>query len=177
MNILSVPKHLANCHGHEGNRSPLRPAALAQNHPNLFLKRPGKAIHNTNVGPSIKSMQDFTIVSSSFCQSFCSKKFFETQHRLLLVFFVIAKRWVANCGGGPALLNYFPLLPCFIDLDEITALCTVIRIESLKNYFPLVGDSKNNLWLLSSKYHYCLVSLMWMKIGSNDITAQVPGVS
>jgi hypothetical protein len=25
--------------------------------------------------------------------------------------------------------------------------------------------------------HYCLVSLMWMKIGSNDITAQVPGVS
>jgi hypothetical protein len=27
------------------------------------------------------------------------------------------------------------------------------------------------------KIHYCLVSLMWMKIGSNDITAQVPGVS
>jgi hypothetical protein len=27
------------------------------------------------------------------------------------------------------------------------------------------------------KSHYCLVSLMWMKIGSNDITAQVPGVS
>jgi hypothetical protein len=27
------------------------------------------------------------------------------------------------------------------------------------------------------KGHYCLVSLMWMKIGSNDITAQVPGVS
>jgi hypothetical protein len=27
-----------------------------------------------------------------------------------------------------------------------------------------------------SKIHYCLVSLMWMKIGSNDITAQVPGV-
>jgi hypothetical protein len=25
--------------------------------------------------------------------------------------------------------------------------------------------------------HYCLVSLMWMKIGSNDITEQVPGVS
>jgi hypothetical protein len=25
--------------------------------------------------------------------------------------------------------------------------------------------------------HYCLVSLMWMKIGSNDITAQMPGVS
>jgi hypothetical protein len=25
--------------------------------------------------------------------------------------------------------------------------------------------------------HYCLVSLMWMKISSNDITAQVPGVS
>jgi hypothetical protein len=25
--------------------------------------------------------------------------------------------------------------------------------------------------------HYCLVSLMWIKIGSNDITAQVPGVS
>jgi hypothetical protein len=25
--------------------------------------------------------------------------------------------------------------------------------------------------------HYCLVSLMWMKIGSNDISAQVPGVS
>jgi hypothetical protein len=28
-----------------------------------------------------------------------------------------------------------------------------------------------------SNFHYCLVSLMWMKIGSNDITAQVPGVS
>jgi hypothetical protein len=27
------------------------------------------------------------------------------------------------------------------------------------------------------KIHYCLVSLMWMKIGSNDITAQVPRVS
>jgi hypothetical protein len=31
-----------------------------------------------------------------------------------------------------------------------------------------IGDKKG---------HYCLVSLMWMKIGSNDITAQVPGVS
>jgi hypothetical protein len=30
---------------------------------------------------------------------------------------------------------------------------------------------------LKNKNHYCLVSLMWMKIGSNDITAQVPGVS
>jgi hypothetical protein len=27
------------------------------------------------------------------------------------------------------------------------------------------------------KPHYCLLSLMWMKIGSNDITTQVPGVS
>jgi hypothetical protein len=25
--------------------------------------------------------------------------------------------------------------------------------------------------------HYCLVSLMWMKIGSKAITEQVPGVS
>jgi hypothetical protein len=30
-----------------------------------------------------------------------------------------------------------------------------------------------------ANFHYCLaiVSLMWMKIGSNDITAQMPGVS
>jgi hypothetical protein len=28
-----------------------------------------------------------------------------------------------------------------------------------------------------SHVHYCLVSLMWMKNGSNDIAAQVPGVS
>jgi hypothetical protein len=37
-------------------------------------------------------------------------------------------------------------------------------------------------WYISPRFnnsssHYCLVSLMWMKIGSNDITAQVPGVS
>jgi hypothetical protein len=29
----------------------------------------------------------------------------------------------------------------------------------------------------SNLFHYCLVSLMWIKIGGNDITAQVPGVS
>jgi hypothetical protein len=37
--------------------------------------------------------------------------------------------------------------------------------------------SQNKLRVSKIKNHYCLVSLMWMKIGSNDITAQVPGVS
>jgi hypothetical protein len=32
-------------------------------------------------------------------------------------------------------------------------------------------------WQWRGIIHYCLVLLMWMKIGSNDITAQVPGVS
>jgi hypothetical protein len=36
------------------------------------------------------------------------------------------------------------------------------------------GKNSRQSWL---NMHYCLVSLMWMKIGSNDITAQVPGVS
>jgi hypothetical protein len=36
------------------------------------------------------------------------------------------------------------------------------------------GGATSDFW---SNDHYCLVSLMWMKIGSNDITAQVPGVS
>jgi hypothetical protein len=31
--------------------------------------------------------------------------------------------------------------------------------------------------IFNGNIHYSLVSLMWMKIGSNDITAQVPGVS
>jgi hypothetical protein len=34
-----------------------------------------------------------------------------------------------------------------------------------------------DLHFSNANVHYCLVSLMWMKIGSNDITAQVPGVS
>jgi hypothetical protein len=37
--------------------------------------------------------------------------------------------------------------------------------------------SKDCAKTLPESKHYCLVSLMWMKIGSNDITAQVPGVS
>jgi hypothetical protein len=40
------------------------------------------------------------------------------------------------------------------------------------------GDRTHDLSIMrASNLHYCLVSLMWMKIGSNDITAQVPGVS
>jgi hypothetical protein len=44
-----------------------------------------------------------------------------------------------------------------------------------------VPTRENNVFLLSFHrtviLHCCLVSLMWMKIGSNDITALVPGVS
>jgi hypothetical protein len=38
---------------------------------------------------------------------------------------------------------------------------------------PAYGQLKS----LQYNMHYCLVSLMWMKIGSNDITAHVPRVS
>jgi hypothetical protein len=44
---------------------------------------------------------------------------------------------------------------------------------SMNNYFFIVVPVRKPEDLA----HYCLVSLMWMKIGSNDITAQVPGVS
>jgi hypothetical protein len=40
-----------------------------------------------------------------------------------------------------------------------------------------VQSTKYKVQSTKYKVHYCLVSLMWMKIGSNDITAQVPGVS
>jgi hypothetical protein len=84
----------------------------------------------------------------------------------------------------------------------LTYLWTVMILLRLfqesKNIIFTCGDSKNHSWpsplvifsvptrennvfLLSFHrtviLHYCLVSLMWMKIGSNDITAQVPGVS
>jgi hypothetical protein len=42
---------------------------------------------------------------------------------------------------------------------------------------PRALETAGSLLLEVSNLHYCLVSLMWMKIGSNDITAQVPGVS
>jgi hypothetical protein len=47
------------------------------------------------------------------------------------------------------------------------------------NNFPkkMLDKCSNNGHPRLDKGHYCLVSLMWMKIGSNDITAQVPGVS
>jgi hypothetical protein len=40
----------------------------------------------------------------------------------------------------------------------------------------IVSCNKNFFFMVYLR-HYCLVSLMWMKIGSNDKTAQVPGVS
>jgi hypothetical protein len=69
-----------------------------------------------------------------------------------------------------------------------------IRIQATKNhreqsddvglqktlYFYLLSDLLllfAVVLLIIINVHYCLVSLMWMKIGSNDITAQVPGVS
>jgi hypothetical protein len=61
-----------------------------------------------------------------------------------------------------------------VDLDKVTVVardCVLAYVECQVCSITVQccgGESKR---------HYCLVSLMWMKIGSNDITAQVPGVS
>jgi hypothetical protein len=49
--------------------------------------------------------------------------------------------------------------------------------QKMTRYFNSVKRFFLKADMHSGKIHYCLVSLMWMKIGSNDITAQVPGVS
>jgi hypothetical protein len=53
----------------------------------------------------------------------------------------------------------------------------VIFYQTLDDKVPKWQNSNGIIGSNPGKIHYCLVSLMWMKIGSNDITAQVPGVS
>jgi hypothetical protein len=53
--------------------------------------------------------------------------------------------------------------------SNVVLLCSGGRVKTLLLVLVVSQPGSN--------FHYCLVSLMWMKIGSNDITAQVPGVS
>jgi hypothetical protein len=72
-------------------------------------------------------------------------------------------------AGIPRESGYF--LECQLKCkDDILNRDILNRLES-ETYL------KRSLDAMDKQGHYCLVSLMWMKIGSNDIATQVPGVS
>jgi hypothetical protein len=60
-------------------------------------------------------------------------------------------------------------------IGSIHTLCNPIFFNPILQFNVVLFIFPEHFKVIKS--HYCLVSLMWMKIGSNDITAQVPGVS
>jgi hypothetical protein len=72
-------------------------------------------------------------------------------------------------------MSFFHVPICDMVIKSFSLLFTFYS-RSLPN-FVIFLFVKNMSFDHGSNQHYCLVSLMWMKIGSNDITAQVPGVS